>query len=84
MTEQSIGRPKREVSDTEFIEAVYVLHPTRTNTGGVKASQIAEHLELSTRRARTRLKHLHEKDQIKRLAGLRGPTYAPLIEEQST
>lgn len=84
MNEHTVGRPEREVSDAEFIDALHDLHPGDTITGGVKTSQIAEHLDLSKRRARTRLKQLHEKDRIKRLAGLRGPTYAPLTEEPST
>lgn len=84
MTEHPVGSHQREVADAEFIDAVYDLHPGETLTGGVKASQIAKYLGLSTRRSRARLKRLHEEGKIKRLAGLRGPTYAPITEDQVT
>lgn len=84
MSERTIEEPVREIADAEFIEAVHELHPADTLTGGVKASQIAAYLDLSTRRARTRLKRLHEQGHIKRLGGLRGPTYAPITENQAT
>lgn len=84
MTEHSVGRQKRDITDAEFIDNLHKLHPGETITGGVKASQIAKYLDLSKRQSRARLKRLYEDGQIRRKAGIRGPTYAPLTGEQRT
>lgn len=69
------------LSREDYLEAVHELYPANTVTGGVKASTVGERLNRSPQAARTQLKKLVEEGRLRRLSGLRGPTYAPCGEE---
>lgn len=60
-----------------YAEAVEELYPADTITGGVRAAMVAEEVGRSRRQASAQLRKLADEGRLKRLGGLRGPTYAP-------
>lgn len=77
MDEDAGDNVMRQVPD-EIIDAVEELYPADTVTRGVKTSMVADELGMSCRGVRTRLKRLADEGKLRGLAGLRGPTYAPI------
>lgn len=63
----------------KYYRAVHELYPSPETepTGGVRASQVAARVGVTTPAARHALKALVESGRLQTLGGLRGPTYAP-------
>lgn len=61
----------------EYAKAVEKLYPADTVTGGVRARMVAEEVGRSRRQASKQLRKLADEGRLRRMSGLRGPTYAP-------